>query len=60
MTKVIICSAAEIDYTESLVWYVEKGANVAKAFDDEFGRALAEIANTPKRFPFCDKRHQFT
>ncbi|MDB4766493.1 hypothetical protein OAG71_02265 [bacterium] len=40
MTNVIICSAAEIDYTESLTWYAERSLDAANDFDAEFDRAL--------------------
>jgi hypothetical protein len=33
MAEVIICSAAEVDYTESLCWYSERDLDVAKDFD---------------------------
>lgn len=59
MAEVIICSAAEVDYTESLCWYSERDLDVAKDFDEEFDRAISQIAADPERFPTCDTRHRF-
>lgn len=59
MTNVIICSAAEIDFTESLTWYAEHSIDAANDFDAEFDRALTRIAATPERFPRCDARHRY-
>lgn len=59
MTNVIICSAAEIDYTESLTWYAERSVDVANDFDAEFDRAMSQIATDPERFPLCDSRHRY-
>lgn len=59
MADVIISSAAEIDYTESLKWYAERSINAADDFDAEFDRALTRIAADPKQFPMCDQRHHF-
>jgi len=44
MTKVIICSAAEVDYTESLKWHAERSTEAANDFDSEFNRAISQIA----------------
>jgi len=59
MADVILCSAAEIDYTESLCWYAERSIDAANDFDVELGHALASIASDPQRYPKCDDRHQF-
>lgn len=59
MTNVIIASAAEVDYTESLTWYTERNVDAARDFDAEFHRALAQIAGDPERFPLCDARHRY-
>jgi plasmid stabilization system protein ParE len=59
MTKVIVCSAAENDYTESLCWYSERSVDAARGFDDAFNRAISDIAADPERFPFCDGQHRF-
>lgn len=59
MTKVIICSAAEIDFTESLKWYAEKSIDAANEFDLEFNRAISQIVADPERFPKCDTRHRY-
>ena len=57
MNKLVICSAAEIDYTESLSWYAERSLLAANDFDDELQRAFHEIFESPDRFPKCDERH---
>ena len=59
MTNVIICSAAEVDYTQSLKWYAERSIEAANDFDAEFDRAISQIAEDPKRFPRCDSIHHF-
>ncbi|MDA1232931.1 MAG: type II toxin-antitoxin system RelE/ParE family toxin [Planctomycetota bacterium] len=59
MANIIVCSAAEIDYTESLMWYAERSNDATKDFDAEFDRALTQIASDPERFPMCDARHRY-
>ena len=59
MTNVIICSAAEVDFTESLKWYAERSIEAANDFDAEFDRAISQIAADPERFPMCDARHRY-
>ncbi len=59
MNKLFICSAAEIDYTESLCWYAERSLQAANDFDSELQRAFREILEGPNRFPKCDERHHF-
>ena len=59
MAELILCSAAEVDYTESLCWYAERSVNVANDFDAELHSALDQIQTAPERFPFCDARHRF-
>ena len=59
MANVIVCSAAEIDYTESLTWYAERSVDAANDFDEEFDRAINQIADDPERFPMCDGRHRY-
>jgi plasmid stabilization system protein ParE len=59
MSRLIFCSAAEADYTESLCWYAERSIDAANEFDAELKRSVDEIASTPKRFPRCDDRHRF-
>lgn len=59
MANIIVCSAAEVDYTESLTWYAEHSNDAANDFDAEFDRALKQIAETPERFPLCDSRHRY-
>ena len=38
MARLIICSAAETDYTESLVWYAGRSLEAANDFENEFDR----------------------
>lgn len=59
MANVIICSAAEVDYAESLKWYAERSIEAANDFDAEFDRAITQIAGAPERFPMCDSRHRY-
>jgi len=59
MANVIICSAAEVDYTETLKWYAKRSIEAANDFDAEFDRAIAQIVDTPDRFPMCDSRHRY-
>ena len=59
MASLIVCSAAEIDYTESLCWYADRSATAADDFDAEFNHALDEILSDPSRFPLCDLRHRY-
>ena len=59
MTNVIICSAAEVDFTESLKWDAERSIEAANDFDAEFDRAISQIAADPEHFPMCDARHRY-
>ncbi len=59
MAELVLCSAAEVDYTESLCWYAERSLEAANDFDAEIHTALSRIAEDPERFPFCDARHRF-
>lgn len=59
MTNVIVCSAAEVDYTESLKWYAERSIDAANDFVAELDHALSQIASEPERFPLCDARHRY-
>ena len=59
MASVIVCSAAEVDYTESLKWYADRSVEIANDFDTEFARAISQIASGPERFPSCDARHRY-
>ena len=59
MTRLIICSAAETDYTESLVWYAQRSLDAANDFDLEFDRALNQILSDPQCYPLCDARHRY-
>jgi plasmid stabilization system protein ParE len=59
MANVIVCSAAEVDFTESLKWYAERSIEAANDFDAEFNRAITQITADPERFPMCDVRHRY-
>ncbi len=59
MAKVILCSAAEVDYSESLCWYAERSVDAANDFDTELADAFDRIVSDPMRFPMCDERHRF-
>ena len=59
MANIIVCSAAEADYTESLCWYAERSLEAATDFDAEFDHALTQIASDAERFPLCDQRHRY-
>ncbi len=59
MIDLVVCSAAEADYTEALSWYAERSIQAAERFDAEFDLALKTIAADPQRFPKCDERHHF-
>ena len=59
MVNIIVCSATEIDDTESLTWYAERSVEAANDFDAEFDRALEQIAADPERFPMCHLRHRY-
>ena len=60
MAEITICSAAEVDFTESLYWYASRDKTIALDFDSEFDRALTEIGNAPDAYPMCDdETHYF-
>lgn len=59
MADIIFCSAAEMEYTESLCWYAERSVEAAHDFDAELDWAIHQIAKSPERFPQCDERHRF-
>ncbi len=59
MGEIGICSAAEVDFTESLKWYADRSKEAARAFSAEFDRALTQIVEQPERFPNCDERHRY-
>ena len=59
MADVFICSAAEVEFAESLKWYAERSIEAANDFDAEFDRAVSQIAADPDRFPMCDDRHRY-
>ncbi len=59
MIDLVVCSAAELEYSEALSWYAERSVEVANRFDVELDRTLQLIASDPERFPRYDKRHRF-
>ena len=59
MANLVVCSAAEIDYTESLRWYSERNTKAANDFETEFDFALQQIIARPERFPSFDVRHRY-
>lgn len=59
MSRPLVTSAAEGDFTEGLRWYAERSLRAAEGFDAEFDHALEVISADPQRFPFCDERHRF-
>ncbi len=59
MNELLVCSAAEEEYTEALTWYAERSTQAAERFDAEFDQSLMSIADSPERFPKCDDRHHF-
>lgn len=59
MTELIICSAAEADFSAALNWYATHSPQAAANFDEEVSRAIVAISFDPERLPACDKRHRF-
>lgn len=59
MADVLITSAAEQDFAESLRWYAERSQRAAEGFEAEFERVLGVIGADPRRYPVCDDRHRF-
>ncbi|MDB4680085.1 type II toxin-antitoxin system RelE/ParE family toxin [Planctomycetaceae bacterium] len=59
MTSVIVTSAAEKDFTDSLCWYAKQSLAIAEDFDREFGRVVQELHHDPERFPLSDEKHRF-
>lgn len=59
MVDVQICSAAEDEFTNALLWYAERDVDVANRFDLDFAAAIVSIASDPERLPSCDDRHRF-
>ncbi|HEY4234220.1 MAG TPA: type II toxin-antitoxin system RelE/ParE family toxin [Lacipirellulaceae bacterium] len=59
MSRLLVTSAAEHDFTESLAWYAGRSQQAAGAFDAEFDRVLKSIRLNPNRFPLCDERHRY-
>jgi plasmid stabilization system protein ParE len=59
MIDLVVCSAAEAEYADVLMWYAERSVQAAERFDAEFDQALETIASDPQRFPQCDNRHHY-
>jgi plasmid stabilization system protein ParE len=59
MTKLVVTSAAERDFTESLCWYAERSQHAAEGFEAEFAAVLELIRADPRRFPLCDGRYRY-
>jgi plasmid stabilization system protein ParE len=59
MADVLVTSAAERDYSESLCWYSQRSQRAAEGFEAEFERVLRVIGEDPRRYPVCDERHRF-
>jgi len=59
MSKLLLTSAAEQDFTEALCWYAERSPQAVEGFDAEFARGLESIQADPRRFPLCDQRHRY-
>ena len=59
MTNVVVCSAAEVDYTESLCWYAKHSVKVASEFEQDFESSLLQIIDASERYPKCDEHHRF-
>jgi plasmid stabilization system protein ParE len=59
MSKLRVVSIAQGEYTQALRWYAERSQRAAEKFDAEFDKALEAISADPRRFPYCEERHQF-
>jgi plasmid stabilization system protein ParE len=59
MKRILLCSAAEGDFTESLCWYAKRDSELACQFECEFDAALNRIAESPEAFPSFDERHRY-
>jgi plasmid stabilization system protein ParE len=59
MADVLVTSAAERDFTESLCWYAQRSQRAAEGFEAEFERVLGVIGGDPCRYPVCGERHRF-
>ena len=59
MAEIVVCSAAESDYTEAISWYAQHSLQAAEGFETEVERALQAIAADPHRYRHCDERHRF-
>ena len=59
MASLPVCSAAEVDYLDSLQWYAERSKNAALDFESEIDAAFQAIVSTPDLFPMCDSRYRF-
>lgn len=59
MADVLLCSAAELEYTNAFCWYAERRPDAALEFESEFDHSIREISSNHTRFPKCDDRHRF-
>lgn len=59
MTEVIVSSAAESDFTESLCWYAERDILAANDFEQEFQRVITELQTDPESYPLYDDPYRF-
>jgi plasmid stabilization system protein ParE len=59
MSKLLVTSAAEQDFTEALCWYTERSLQAAEGFEAELVRCLESIKAEPGRFPRCDPLHRY-
>jgi plasmid stabilization system protein ParE len=58
MAEVLIAAAAETEYLESLLWYMQRSRVAAAGFEAEFDRVLRLIGEAPQRYPLCNRRHR--
>ena len=59
MIDVVISSAAESDFGDSLSWYAKRSVEAARRFDAQVDMAIRENAADPERFPKCDEKHRY-
>jgi hypothetical protein len=50
MASLPVCSAAEVDYLDSLQWYAERSKNAALDCESEIAPAFQAIVSTPDYF----------
>lgn len=59
MSELVLCSAAEADYSDAFCWYADQRLGLAEQFEAQFSLTLDAIAIDPARYPKCDERHHF-